>query len=91
MPYVAWLGLNAADLLLTGTAFLLGARELNPFLGTIAIALSTERMFLIKLLLAVALGGALWQRRAFTTMRLLNWAMIGVVVYNALIITYALS
>ena len=86
----AWIGLNAADALLTGMSFALGARELNPFLGTIALALSVERMLLIKMLFAVALGGALWNRRAYGMIRVLNWSLIGVVMFNALIITYTL-
>ena len=86
----AWIGINAADALLTGMSFALGARELNPFLGTIALALSVERMLLIKMLFAVALGCALWNRRAFGMMRVLNWALVAVVMFNALIITYTL-
>ncbi|MDO8751752.1 MAG: DUF5658 family protein [Dehalococcoidia bacterium] len=91
MTLLAWVSLNAADALLTGLSFLMGARELNPFLGTIALALSVPQMLVIKLLLAVALGGALWLRRSFGTFRVLNWAMSWVVMYNALVITYALS
>ena len=91
MTLLAWISLNAADALLTGLSFLMGARELNPFLGTIALALSVQQMLIIKLLFAVALGGALWLRRSFGTIRVLNWAMSWVVMYNALIITYALS
>ncbi len=91
MIFLAWIGLNAADALLTGISFPLGAVEVNPFLGTIALALSVERMLLVKVLFAVAMGGALWQRQAFRSMRLLNWAMVIIVVYNALIITYALT
>ena len=86
----AWIALNAADALLTGVSFSLGAMEFNPFLGTIALALSLERMLLIKVLFAVAIGGALWNRRAFRMMKVLNWALVAVVAYNALIITYAL-
>ncbi len=86
----AWIGLNAADALLTGISFTLGAVEVNPFLGSIALALSLERMLLIKVFFAVAIGGALWNRRAFRMMRVLNWALVAVVAYNALIITYAL-
>ena len=86
----AWIALNAADALLTGVSFTLGAMEFNPFLGTIALALSLERMLLIKVLFAVAIGGALWNRRAFRMMKVLNWALVAVVAYNALIITYAL-
>ncbi len=91
MVLLAWIGLNGADALLTGLSFPLGAVELNPFLGTIALALSLERMLMVKILFAVAMGGALWQRRALRSLRLLNWAMVAVVVYNALIITYALT
>ena len=91
MIFLAWIGLNAADALLTGLSFPLGALEFNPFLGTIALVLSIERMLMIKILFAVALGGALWQRRAFRMLRLLNWAMVFIVSYNALIITYALT
>jgi len=90
MVLLAWLGINGADALLTGLSILLGAVELNPFLGTIGLALGIERMLLVKLLLALALGGALWQRRAVRSLKLLNWAMSGVVMYNALIITYKL-
>lgn len=91
MILLAWLGLNTADALLTGLSFSLGALELNPFLATLALALSLERMLLIKLLFAVAVGGALWQRRAYRMFRLLNYSMIVVVMYNALIITYTLT
>ncbi len=91
MILLAWIGLNAADALLTGLSFPLGAVELNPFLGTIALALTLERMLMIKILFAVALGGALWQRRALRPLRILNWAMVTIVMYNALIITYALT
>ena len=86
----AWIGLNAADALLTGLSFALGAVEVNPFLGTIALALSVERMLLIKMLFAVAVGGALWNRRAYKIMRVTNWALVAVVMFNALIITYTL-
>ena len=86
----AWIGLNAVDALLTGVSFALGAMELNPFLGSIALALRLERMLLIKVFFAIAIGGALWNRRAFRMMKVLNWALVGVVAYNALIITYAL-
>ncbi len=86
----AWVGLNASDALLTWLSFALGAVEFNPFLGTIALALSVERMLLIKMLFAVALGGALWNRRAYGMLRVLNWALVAVVAYNALVITYTL-
>ena len=91
MVLLAWIGVNGADALLTGLSFTLGAMEINPFLGTIGIALGLERMLLVKLLFAMAIGGALWQRRALRSLQLLNWGMALVVVYNALIITYALT
>ena len=87
----AWIGLNAADVLLTALSFAFGAVEFNPYLGTIALALSPERMLAIKLLFAVAIGGALWHRRAHGVLRILNWSLVVVVMYNALIITYALQ
>ena len=86
----AWVGLNGADVLLTALSFTLGAVELNSFLGTIALALSPERMLLIKLFFAVAIGGALWNRRAYRVMKTLNWALVAVVIFNAMIITYSL-
>ncbi|MBI4202509.1 MAG: hypothetical protein HY532_05290, partial [Chloroflexi bacterium] len=52
MMLLAWVALNAADAALTGISFPLGAAELNPFLATMALALSTERMLLIKILFA---------------------------------------
>jgi hypothetical protein len=90
MHLQAWIGLNAADALLTGLSFPLGAVELNPFLAAVATSLSLERMLLIKLLFAVAMGGAVWHRGAHRLLRYLNFAMVTVVFYNALIITYAL-
>lgn len=91
MALLAWIGLNFADALLTGLSLPLGAMELNPFLGSIALAFSIERMLFIKILFAVAMGGALWQRNAFKVLRVLNFAMVGIVMYNAMIITYALT
>ncbi len=91
MTLFAWIGLNTADALLTGLSLPLGAMELNPFLGTIALALSIERMLFVKVMFAVAMGGALWQRNMVRPLRVLNWAMVVVVTYNALVITYALT
>ncbi len=91
MTLLAWMGLNSADALLTGLALHLGALEINPFLGSIALGLSIERMLVIKTMFAVALGGALWQRNARRPLRVLNWAMVMIVAYNALVITYGLT
>ena len=87
----AWIGLNVVDVVLTALSFAFGALEFNPYLGTIALTLGPERMFAIKLLFAVAIGGALWQRRAHGILKILNWSLVVVVMYNALIITYALQ
>ncbi len=85
-----WIGLNAADAILTGLSVSLGAVELNPFLAAVASSFSIERMLLIKVLLAVALGGAMWRRGKRRILQIMNSAMVAVVMYNALIITYAL-
>ena len=50
-----------------------------------------EKMLLVKILLSVAIGGALWQRGAFRTLRVLNWAFAGVVMYNGILITHVLT
>ena len=86
----AWIGLNVADALLTGIAIPLGAIELNPFLASVAASLSVERMLLMKILFAVAMGGAVLLRGKTRVLRFMNWMMVGVVLYNAMIITYAL-
>ena len=86
----AWIGLNTVDALLTAVAFPLGAIEVNPYLAAIAGTLSLEAMLLIKVLFAVAVGGAIVRRGAFRVLKVLNFAMVGVVFYNALMITYAL-
>ena len=91
MVLLAWLGVNGADALLTGLSIALGASELNPFLGTIGIALDTQTMLAIKLLFALSIGGVLWERKAFHVLKILNVAMIVVICYNALIISYGLD
>jgi hypothetical protein len=91
MVLLAWLGVNGADALLTGLSIALGASELNPFLGTIGIALGTQTMLASKLLFALSIGGVLWERKAFHVLKILNVAMIVVICYNALIISYGLD
>jgi len=82
MVLLAWLGVNGADALLTGLSIALGASELNPFLGTIGIALDTQTMLAIKLLFALSIGGVLWERKAFRVLKMLNVAMIVVISYG---------
>ena len=91
MVLLAWMGVNGADALLTALSLALGASELNPFLGTIGIVLGTQTMLAIKLLFALSIGGGLWERGAFRIMRTLNIAMVLVVCYNALIISYGVN
>lgn len=86
----AWIGLHAADALLTGIAFPLGAIELNPFLAIIAASFGVEHMLLMKLLFSGAMGGTIWLCGKRRMLRTMNWIMLGVVLYNAMIITYAL-
>ena len=92
MSLVAFVAVNGADALLTALSVVaLGADELNPFLAAIAWNDGVEKMLLVKILLSVAIGGALWQRRAFRTLRLLNWVFACVVMYNAILITHVLT
>ncbi len=90
MMFLAWIGVNLADAVLTAFSLNLGGAEVNPFLGTLALPLGLQRMLLVKVLFAVAMGGVLWQRNAFHTMRLLNYSMAAIVMFNALVFTYAL-
>ena len=85
------MGVNGADARLTALSLALGASELNPFLGTIGIVLGTQTMLAIKLLFALSIGGVLCEGGAFRIMRTLNIAMVLVVFYNALIISYGLN
>lgn len=91
MVLLAWMGVNGADALLTALSLALGASELNPFLGTIGLTLGTQTMLVVKLCFALSIGGVLWERGAFRVMRTLNVAMVLVVFYNALVISYALD
>ena len=63
MVFRAWIGLNAADALLTWLAFSMGAVEANTILSVFASSLGSEGMLLVKILFAVAVGGILWNRR----------------------------
>jgi len=76
---LGFLGLNAADALLTALTFSLGALEVNSFLGAIAVSGGEEQMLLVKLLFTVALGGVLWQRGAFRILRGLSWGFVSIV------------
>ena len=83
-----WIGLNAADALLTGVGLALGAVEANPLLNLFAEHLGHPGMLFVKTLSAIAIGGILWERRKTRILRSMNFIMLGVVFYNMLIITY---
>ena len=85
-----WIGLNAVDALLTGLAISLGATEANVLLNLLATSIGITGMLFVKTLMAISVGGVLWERRMFSTLSKLNFAMIAVVVYNMLVITYKL-
>ena len=46
-------------------------------------------MLFVKTLMA-SIGGVLWERRMFSALGKLNVAMLAVVIYNMLVITYSL-
>ena len=39
---------------------------------------------------AIALGGIIWQRGTLRTLTGLNYLMVGIVIYNMVVITYTL-
>ena len=85
-----WIGLNAIDAVLTGLAISLGALEANVILNLFAASIGITGMLFVKTLMAISIGGVLWERRMFSALNKLNIAMLGVVVYNMLVITYGL-
>ena len=91
MVLLAWMRVNGADVQLTGLSIAWYVSEMNPHLGTVGVALGTQTMLAIKLMFAMSLGGVLWERGAFRVLRVLNVAMIVVISYNALIISYRLD
>ena len=85
-----WVALNVIDALLTSLAFNLGAAEANPMLNLFTLHLGNAGMLFVKVLFAVSVGGVLWERRKFRSLNFMNLVMVGVVIYNMLIITYTL-
>lgn len=90
MAFRYWIGLNAADAVLTGLAIGLGAQEANPILNLFSSNLGDTGMLFVKSLFAIALGGIIWERRKRRMLMGMNTLMIGVVIYNMLAITYFL-
>ena len=89
-PRPAWDGLNSIDAVLTSLALGLGASEANVILNLFAASIGITGMLFVKTLMAISIGGVLWERRMFSALSKLNLAMLGVVVYNMLVITYGL-
>ena len=85
-----WIVLNAMDAVLTGLAISLGALEANLILNLFAARIGIAGMLFVKTLMAISIGGVLWERGMFSALSKLNVAMIGVVIYNMLVITYGL-
>ncbi|MEE9248454.1 MAG: DUF5658 family protein [Dehalococcoidia bacterium] len=85
-----WIGLNAIDAVLTGLALALGGVEANPILNLFASHMGHPGMLFLKTLFAIALGGIIWQRGTLRTLAGLNYLMVGIVIYNMVVITYTL-
>ncbi len=85
-----WVILNAIDALLTGIALMLGATEGNMILQLFSSQIGDASMLFVKVLIALAIGGILWERGKARILVALNYAMVVVVIYNMLVITYAL-
>ena len=85
-----WVILNAIDALLTGLALMLGAVEGNMILQLFSSQIGDMSMLFVKVLIAMAIGGILWERGKMRILVALNYAMVAVVFYNMLVITYAL-
>ena len=86
----AWIGLNALDAILTWIAFAMGAVEGNSLLSSLADFRGLERMLIAKVFLAILVGSIIWRKQKWQLWPYLNWGMVGVVVWNMLIIGYAL-
>ena len=85
-----WVILNAIDALLTGLALMLGAVEGNMILQLFSSQIGDMSTLFVKVLVALAIGGILWERGKTRILVALNYAMVVVVVYNMLVTTYAL-
>lgn len=88
MALLCFIGLNAADALLTGLALALGAVEVNPVQHLFAAQLGLPNMMALKVLFAVALGGVLWQRRKARLLMLMNYLLIAIVLNNTFTVAY---
>ncbi|MCI0438849.1 MAG: DUF5658 family protein [Chloroflexi bacterium] len=85
-----WIALNASDAILTAIALALGAAEANPFLQLLASHMGYTGMLFVKAMFAVAVGGILWERRKAHLLWGLNLLLTVIVLYNMLVMTYAI-
>ena len=85
-----WVLLNAVDALLTGLAMSLGATEANPILNLFAADMGIIGMISTKTLMGVWIGSVLLDRKMLGALRKLNFAMLGLVIYNMLVITHGM-
>ena len=84
------IGLNALGAILTWISFAKGAAEENLFLSPLAAVKGPERMLLTKFFLALLLGSIIWRKQQWHLWPWLDWGIVGVVVWNMLIVGYAL-
>jgi hypothetical protein len=85
-----WIGLNALDAILTWISFAMGAAEGNILLSSLASFKGPERMLFAKFFLAILMGSIIWRRQKWNLWPWLNWGMVGVVIWNMMIIGFAL-
>ena len=90
MGLLYFVGLNFADALLTSLAIVMGAVEANTIQGLFSLEFGLPKAMFIKTLFALALGGVVWQRGKVQVLTGMNYVMVGIVVINAFVITYAL-
>lgn len=85
-----WIGLHAADTALTLLGLDLGAIEGNPLLNMVAEHIGYLSTLLGKVLVAGVIGFIVWRLRKRHMLAVMNYAMVCTVVFNMLVITYAL-
>ena len=85
-----WIGLQAADAALTLLGLDLGAIEANVLLNMVAEHLGYLNTLVGKVLLAALLGSIVSWRGRRHMLSIMNYSMLCVVIFNMLVITYAL-
>ena len=82
--------MNGVDALLTGLAMSLGASAANPILNLFAADMGIIGMISTKTLMGAWIGSVLLDRTMLGALRKLNFAMLGLVIYNMLVITHGM-